>query len=287
MKLERSNIKFPLWRKKVDDSLLEDGITPIPQFLWDQWGIVELFSSINSKKDPKSFISIRLGNKTYVGNIAFTKNNKCRLFLELDLVNQLKETYLMSYMRSIEGRLRKSNPKYKNKKIEEEISFWEFIDLEFDVENKVLICTPHYVQIPLFRELFSEIVNSHILFDIENRLTSRNGIRISKHDWRSKEKLKSQIDVKNVIYNLIDVVNQEVYIGEAESLTQRVTEKRDEIPGWTHYRFDSLPNDLTKDQRLAIERLIIRTFASFLPNSKGINSKEISEFKLVNKKIDS
>jgi hypothetical protein len=48
-----------------------------------------------------------------------------------------------------------------------------------------------------------------------------------------------------------------------------------------------LPNGLSRKQRLEIERLIIRTFASFFENNKGINTKKVSDYKLVNKKIDS
>lgn len=33
MKTERSNVEFPMWRKKVDDSLLNDYMTPIPNWL--------------------------------------------------------------------------------------------------------------------------------------------------------------------------------------------------------------------------------------------------------------
>jgi hypothetical protein len=193
----------------------------------------------------------------------------------------------MSYMRFIEDRLRKKNPIYTDVKIEEEIPFWEFLDLEFDSENKKMFLTAHYVQKPIYLELFKEIVNSHILGDIENKLNVKEGLRIAKHDWKGKNKLSSQIDVKNVIYNLIDLENKEIYIGEAESLNRRLKGNRSEIPNWEFYRFDSLPNDLTKNQRLAIERLIIRTFASFFANTKGVHSMNISDFKLTNKKIDS
>jgi len=32
MKLERSNIEFPIWRKKVDKSLFEDSGTTVPEW---------------------------------------------------------------------------------------------------------------------------------------------------------------------------------------------------------------------------------------------------------------
>ena len=239
----------------------------------------------HSLKDKDSSISLYFKKKKYKGSIYRTKNSY-RLTFEKELNERLKEVYAMSYMRTIENSLRASKPEYENSKIEDEIPFWEFIDIEFDSKNKTAYFVAHYVQKPIFIELFKEIVNSHILFDIEETLDSKNGLRIIKEKWKPKEKLKIQVDAKNVIYNLIDVNNKQFYIGEAESLVNRLSGRRNEIPNWTHYRFDSLPNGLSKLQRLSIERLLIRSFASFIPNSKGIDSMDISDYHITNKKID-
>lgn len=287
MKLERSNIKFPLWRKKVDSSLLERNMTPIPSFLWGQWNVQSLFESSRSQYSKEGKVSIFFSKKEYKGSVYFNKSGQCRLAFEKSLGDKLKEAFVMSYMRYIEEKLRKGKEKYAKTKIEEEIPFWEFLDIEFDQKNKVFYFNAHYFQKPLYFELFKEVVNSHILFDIEEVLQPKEGLRIIKEKWQPKSKLKSQVDAKNVIYNLIDVNNKEFYVGEAESLLKRLSGKRSEIPNWTHYRFDSLPNGLTKQQRVAIERLLIRAFASFLPNKKGVDSMNVSDFKLTNKKIDS
>ena len=58
------------------------------------------------------------------------------------------------------------------------------------------------------------------------------------------------------------------------------------IPDWTHYRYDVLPPDTTKDMRVAIERMVIRSYASLLPNKEKIPNIKISDYLLVNKKID-
>lgn len=47
-----------------------------------------------------------------------------------------------------------------------------------------------------------------------------------------------------------------------------------------------MPKGLTKQKRVEIERLLIRVFASFLKNTKNIQTIEISDFILTNKKID-
>jgi len=190
-------------------------------------------------------------------------------------------------MRSIEDRLRQIKKEYKGQNIEEEIPFWEFLDLEFDSKTKTMYLNAHYVQKPLYLELFKEIVNSHVLFNIENTINNKEEFSIVKSEWKCKDDLDSQIDAEIVIYNLIDMDNKQIYIGEAESLLTRLRGKRTEIPNWTHYRFDSLPNGLSKQQRVAIERMLIRVFASFFENSKISKSMEVSAFKLMNKKIDS
>jgi hypothetical protein len=142
----------------------------------------------------------------------------------------------MSFMRSIEERLRSSkNEIYGNQKIEEEIPFWEFIDLEFDAINKEMFLTAHYIQKPLYIELFKEIINSHVLIDIENKLNNKIDFKITKKDWRPKEDLKNEIDAKNVIYNLIDTVKKEIYIGEAESLISRFSKKRNKRMGFLSF----------------------------------------------------
>lgn len=286
MKLERSNIKFPLWRKKVDSSILEGSMTPIPCFLWEQWSIEEHFQNSRGSANDDGKVEIVFGKKKFKGSVYFTKKRQCRLVFDRVLGDQLKETFVMSYMRNIEERLRKNKPQYNEQKIEEEIPFWEFLDIEFDSTNKVFYFNAHYVQKPTYLELFKEIVNSHILCDIEEVLDSKEGLRIIKEKWQPRTKLKSQFDAKNVIYNLIDVNNKQFYIGEADSLIKRLSGDRKEIPNWTHYRFDSLPNGLTRQQRVAIERLMIRSFASFLPNLKMVDSMSVSDYTLVNKKID-
>ncbi len=287
MKLERSNIKYPLWRKKVDKSFLEGKETPIPNFLLEQWKISEIFQETNSVRDPNSEIKVYFKSYEYCGRIVRKKNGQWKFNFSKDLADDLKKTFVMSFMRSIEERLRLNKPEiYQNLKIEEEIPFWEFIDLEFNSSKKEMFLTAHYIQKPVYVELFKEIISSHVLNDIENQLDGKIEFKIAKKDWRPKEELYSEIDAKNVIYNLIDTVKKEIYIGEAESLISRFSAERKEIPGWNYYRFDSLPNGLSKAQRLEIERLIIRTFASFFENNRGIDSKKVSDYKLVNKKID-
>jgi len=54
MKLERSKIDFPLWRKKVDKSIFDYSGTTIPTWACKMWNIQCSFSHVNSKKHPDS-----------------------------------------------------------------------------------------------------------------------------------------------------------------------------------------------------------------------------------------
>ena len=289
MKLERKNIKHPLWRKKVDKTLLIEGVSPIPSNWVDIWQIEKTFSKSIGIKSDEGLIEVIFKNKAYKGVIYRTKRRNSKNFfrfkiLDNKLINKLKQEYNSSFVRIIEGELRGlNNPDCK---IEDEIPFWEFVDIEFNHVKRQVILTAHYVQKSLYNELFKELAKSNAIEEIENRVFNTTDFKIVKSHWKEKRSLNTQLDFKNVIYNLIDINNKQIYIGEANSLKDRVVESRSEIPDWTHYRFDSLPDGLTKKQRIEIEKLIIRTFASFFINTKDIDSFEVSDFKLKNKKID-
>ncbi len=288
MKLERSDIEFPLWRKKVDASLFKDAATPLPKFLWKMWRIEQLFSLCRDKENADSRVVVSYDKKKYIGRIIYSPTkNMFRLFFAKELGEKLKDIFLMSYMRSIEQDLRKNKQEYQDIDIEEEIPFWEFLDIEFDDENKEFKFKAHYIQKPAYIELFKELVKSHTLKKIDDNLNEKPPFRFTKGDWRNRESLAQQIDSTNVIYNLIDTQAKKIYIGEAESLIKRLNQDREEIKNWDFYRFDTLPEGLTKQQRVAIERLLIRTFASFFENLNNIPSMKVSDYILANKKIDS
>ena len=49
MKFERSNVKHPLWRKKVDASLFNYKGTTIPTWACDMWGIQKQMKMRNTR----------------------------------------------------------------------------------------------------------------------------------------------------------------------------------------------------------------------------------------------
>lgn len=185
---------------------------------------------------------------------------------------------MKSYVKSIERKISKNKSDLNDD--------WEFLDIEFDVKSNTFFFTAHYKTTVEFPNLFKQLVDSHILADIESRLKNHK-TSIFKSDWKERYQLDKEIDAKNVIYNLIDVENHKFYIGESNSLLRRLSVERPEIPNWTHYRFDVLPPSFGSVDRLAIERLIIRMFATVLESTHGKGIKVSNVFTLANKKIDS
>jgi len=49
-KLERTNIQFPVWRKKVDNSLLRHGQTPIPKWVAENMSLEKVYPCKSSLK---------------------------------------------------------------------------------------------------------------------------------------------------------------------------------------------------------------------------------------------
>ena len=257
MKTERSDIEFPLWRKKVDATLFKMGATPIPKWLCKVWDIDKIYSSVYTLKDSGSEVTILFNDRRYKGNVVRMKTKGMyRLFFDSVLSDFLKDVFLMSYMRSIEQDLRRGKAEYENQDIEYEIPFWEFLDIEFDSQNKIFYFKAYYIQKPTYIELFKELVNSHTLKFIDDLLNEKGDFRIVKQDWKPLSELKNQIDAKNVIYNLIDTKNKQIYIGEAVSLLNRVKAGRKEIKDWDYYRFDCLPIVVVNPPALKCELIL-------------------------------
>ena len=190
-------------------------------------------------------------------------------------------------MRDLERRMREEKTgKCTPAEIETEIPFYEFLDIEWDAGNRKFIFRPHYVQAPIYDELFTHLQSKHVLDRIENELGRGPKLKISKGNWKERGEIQNEIHTENVIYTLIDVNNSEIYVGEASNLANRFKQKRHEIPGWTHYRVDQLPPEFDDKMRVTLERLMIRSLASLLDNNSGVESMEISDFILTNKRVD-
>ena len=81
------------------------------------WNIDEDFSECNSKKNPRSEVKINFQEKTYNGWVTIAskgrKTTAYRLWYTELLKDTLKDVFLMSFIRDVENRLRKSEDKKK------------------------------------------------------------------------------------------------------------------------------------------------------------------------------
>jgi len=284
MKLERSNIEFLLWRKKVDSSLFEHNGTTIPAWACTMWGIQGMFGACVSKTMTDAKVTIQFEGADYPGSVTVAKagrNPLYRLWYGEDLGMELKHKFLMSYMRSLEKRLR---PEAKED-VEKDIPFWEFLDIEFDSSRKVFKFEAYYRQEPTFPELFKRLIGSPGLKRVDDELHQKGPGRIHKQSWRPRQQLEFELGATNVVYMLIDTENRLFYVGEAQDLVKRLSTRYPSIPDWNFYRYDVLPGQLT-DHRVAIERMLIRGYAELLENKSGIEFKKISDYKLANDRID-
>lgn len=230
MKFERSDIKFPLWRKKVDSSLFHKAHTPIPNWCATAWNMKSIFGTNTSKNAGDAQVQIKFNKKNYDASVtySFNKDTNYQIYLSKEFVEQLKDSFIMSYMRSLELRLRKGKKEYKDRNVEKETPFWEFLDIEFDPGKRVFICKAHYSQEPIFPELFRQFVNSHILKRIENNLLGKGEFKFIKDDWKPKSNLNQYLNKSNIIYYLIDTKNHLLYIGESEH-TKRLSQVRQTV----------------------------------------------------------
>jgi hypothetical protein len=286
LKTERSDVDLPLWRKKVDSSLFRQNGTTIPQWAARMWGIIEDFNTCRSKRFESSRVNVVFEDKDYVGWVTIApegrKTPAYRLFYEPTLSYELENVFLMSFARDIEGRLRKAgDPNFSG--IEEEIPFWEFLDIEYEREKKTFYLTAYYKVKPTFSELFRHLVESPILHKIDDELSKKPPFRIYKTEWKPRDKLEFELGATNVLYTLIDTKAKLLYIGEAASLVDRLRQDHLSIPKWNYFRYNVLPNEIAP-HRKAVERMLIKDLATIFLQSPDI--EVVSKYKLTNDKID-
>jgi hypothetical protein len=129
MKKERSDVRYIMWRKKVDLTLLKEGVTPIPNWLVQQWEI-----NLNyDLSDSVSEVVVKFGHK-YFGKLYRTitdKREQYKLSFGNFVLKELQLSYKYSYQRLIIDRL-----KYET---------FEFLDIEFDPKKKIFYLKDYYV----------------------------------------------------------------------------------------------------------------------------------------------
>ena len=206
-----------------------------------------------------------------------------RLWFEDALRYALADAFIMSHMRDLEARLRAASEGSSD--VEQEIPFWEFLDIEFDQIDKAFDLTAYYVQKPSFPELFRHLAEAPPLKRILDELAGKAVARIHKQKWKPRSEFETEIGATNVIYMLADTVNRLLYVGEANALIPRFRRGHELIPDWNYYRYSALPQPLA-EHRLQLERMIIRDLDAVFGETAAALPVAISNFKLVNLRID-
>jgi len=62
---ERTNVEFPLWRKKVDNSIFRDKGTTVPMWACRMWDFDKVFPGLIKTPDPRSAVAIKFNRKRF------------------------------------------------------------------------------------------------------------------------------------------------------------------------------------------------------------------------------
>ncbi|WP_207462149.1 GIY-YIG nuclease family protein [Azospirillum sp. SYSU D00513] len=287
MPLERNDVDHPLRRKKVDGSLLRLSVTPIPGWVARMWSITSLFPDKGARRNPASQVTLHFEGRTYSGAVTWYCRKRegiaYRLFFDDELRYALAETFVMSNMRHLEARLRAAEGLQDD--VEAEIPFWEFLDIEFDGPARRFDLTAYYLQKPSFPSLFRRMAAAAPLARIRDELAGKAVGRIHKQRWRPRSEFESEIGATNVIYMLLDTRNRLLYVGESGNLVTRLKRGHELIPEWDYFRYDLLPSEL-EPYRVQIERMLIRDMDGLFGHSSIGLPVTVSDFRLVNLKVD-
>ena len=102
-----------MWRKKVDRTILNDnGCTVLPSWIVDNFGIRDSFGQ--GKNSPSNQVTIFFKQKKFSGgSITVQTESRAtpfyRLWLPIELVEELRITYQMTYIRGLEEELQKKS----------------------------------------------------------------------------------------------------------------------------------------------------------------------------------
>lgn len=196
---ERTDVLHPLWRKKADGTLLRLGTTPIPLWVTRMWTVDETFRDVSGRNDPRARVDCLFKGRSYAGYIVPHRGGRqFRLFLDDDLRSALADAFLMTRMRDLDRKLAPKAVSIPSGSVHE-AAFWEFLDLEYDADERSLRLTAHYVQQPTFPNLFKRLAGSPAMKSIDDELAGRGTLRIHKQPWRTRNDYPAEIGARNVI----------------------------------------------------------------------------------------
>ena len=99
-----------------------------------KWGLHPIYGTVTSRKVPAAAATVDFNGTIYDAWVTTAPHGRSspafRLWYDPSLAFELKRSFVMSYMRSLEGRLD------SDRDVEHAASFWEFLDIEFDERQR-------------------------------------------------------------------------------------------------------------------------------------------------------
>ena len=264
--------------KKIDKSVFNWGITiPIEyvsMFLHNE--IIEVGSSIE--------VNINFNRNTYTAKLRHTTYKGKRSIYRIrwdnnyELLNELKKEFIQTYFaivsQNFESKLK--GEKYRTDLLggnQEVLIFKPISSTLIELETFIKIETPYD---NIFKDLVDKNVFGWISKVDNNQMITKSTI------WYDSSNLVRHEDKEFVIYYLIDETNEELYIGSAKRLGDRVKIGRREIPDWNKFRYEIVHPKYHSELR-EIEYHSIMNFARFMNNNGDLRNTSISNYTLVNK----
>lgn len=114
------------------------------------WNITSVFPNKGGRRAPESQAVLRFKGVSFNGAVTWYHRGASgvdyRLWFEDALRYALADAFVMSHMRDLEARLRAASGHVSD--VEQEIPFWEFLDIEFEPVGKAFDLTAYYAQFP-------------------------------------------------------------------------------------------------------------------------------------------
>ena len=254
---------------KINRSCFDSGFT-IPKE-YEECFIQNLKIQVSKSREIKLIFK----NKEYEADIRNASRKKGKPYYTLRFRDEfkkiLKKEFIYSYVR-YEDDFQKD---IKNKYYNEVLKIKAINPFKFQLEVFIKKETE-------FKHLFSKLIEEDFFSWLKP--DEKDTLIVSTSNWVNISDLTKHKDRQNVIYYLIDEKKNEIYIGSADILGNRVKPNRKEIPGWTKFRYDIIKPEY-KHLKQRIENQIINAFAMMLNSNIKYKKPFIitTDYKLVNK----
>lgn len=267
--------------KKVDKSLFRYGVT-LPQKIRKEFSfnkipkagtsrLVTLFWKKKRKKYEALILNVNRTNAQSVCQLRWDNNIELKLTLRKEFIQSYLAIVSKDYENKIAGKYYKTDLIGGNQEV---LIFRSLNENDIELETFIKIETP-------YDNTFKRLIDENVFGWLSK--TDKDYLITKSSPWYGLKDLKKHVDAKYVVYYLIDDDRNEIYVGSAIRLGDRVKAGRKEIPGWSKFKYDIIHPDYHHLIR-RIEFHTIRAFAGLFENNGNVKHFPVSKYRLVNKK---